>query len=105
AALPRRVATAGRVLVLARAALTAVLVVRLFHVDSRLLASRWLAEHVPVGSTVDVIANSAGYAPSAPPGLTLRLVPTLSREMAPADRFAEDAARYPAERAPRVGRS
>jgi hypothetical protein len=83
--------------VAARAALGAVLVVRLFFVDSRLLAARWLAANVPPGTTVDLIANSAGYAPKAPPGLTLRLVPTLSREMAPADRFAEAAARYPPE--------
>jgi hypothetical protein len=97
ASLPRRVAPAVRGLVAARAAVAAVLVVRLFFVDSRLLAARWLAANVPPGSSVDLITNSAGYAPSAPPGLTLRLVPTLSREMAPADRFAEAAARYPAE--------
>jgi hypothetical protein len=96
-ALPRRVASVARPLVAARAALATALVVRLFFVDSRLLASRWLAANVPAGSTVDLIANSAGYAPSAPPGLTLRLVPTLSREMAPADRFAEAAERYPSE--------
>jgi hypothetical protein len=97
ASLPRRVAPAVRGLVAARAAVAAVLVVRLFFVDSRLLAARWLAANVPPGSSVDLITNSAGYAPSAPPGLTLRLVPTLSREMAPADRFTEAAARYPAE--------
>jgi hypothetical protein len=97
AALPARVGRVARPLVAARAALGAVLIVRLFFVDSRLLAARWLAAHVPPGTTVDLIANSTGYAPSAPPGLTLRLVPTLSREMAPADRFAEAAARYPSE--------
>jgi hypothetical protein len=96
-ALPRRVASVARPLLAARAALATALVVRLFFVDSRLLASRWLAANVPAGSTVDLIANSAGYAPSAPPGLTLRLVPTVSREMAPPDRFAEAAARYPSE--------
>lgn len=100
AALPHAVARVARPLVAARAALGAVLVVRLFFVDSRLLAARWLAAHVPPGTTVDLIANAEGYAPSAPPGLGLRLVPTLSREMAPADRFAEAAARYPPEGAP-----
>ena len=89
-----RRAAAG--LLLARAALGAVLVVRLFYVDARRLATRWIEENVP-GSTVDLIANVPGYAPTLPPGRTLRVVPTLSREMAPADRFAEAAARYPAE--------
>jgi len=46
---------------------------------------------------VDLIANHVGYAPQLPPGLTLRLVPTLSREMAPRERFEEAASRYPAE--------
>ena len=99
-ALPRPVARVAAPLVAARAALAAVLVVRLFFVDSRLLAARWLAANVPAGTSIDLIANAAGYAPSAPPGLTMRLVPTLSREMAPADRFAEAAARYPAEGGP-----
>ena len=91
---------AGTVLVLARAALGSVLVVRLFFVDSRLVAQRWIEQHVPTGATVDLIANNPGYAPSLPPGRNLRVVPTLSREMAPPDRFAEAAARYPAEAAP-----
>lgn len=91
---------AGAVLVLARAALGSVLVVRLFFVDSRLAAQRWIEEHMPAGATVDLIANNPGYAPALPPGRTLRVVPTLSREMAPADRFAEAAARYPAEASP-----
>lgn len=90
-----RRAAAG--LVLARAALGALLVVRLFYVDSRRLAASWIEQHVPVGATVDLIANVPGYAPSLPPGRTLRVVPTLSREMAPADRFGEAAARYPHE--------
>src|SRR5712691_48551 len=101
AALPSAAARhAGAVLVLARAALGSVLVVRLFFVDSRLAARRWIEEHVPAGSTVDLIANNPGYAPALPPGRSLRVVPTLSREMAPADRFAEAAARYPAEASP-----
>ena len=91
---------AGTVLVLARAALGSVLVVRLFFVDSRLAAQRWIEEHVPAGATVDLIANNPGYAPALPPGRTLRVVPTLSREMAPADRFTEAAGRYPAEASP-----
>jgi hypothetical protein len=91
---------AGAVLVLARAALGSVLVVRLFFVDSRFAAQRWIEEHVPAGATVDLIANNPGYAPAMPPGRTLRVVPTLSREMAPADRFTEAAARYPAEASP-----
>ncbi len=93
----RRAAT---VLVLARAALGSALVVRLFFVDSRLAAQRWIEAHVPAGATVDLIANNPGYAPSLPPGRSLRVVPTLSREMAPPDRFAEAAARYPAEASP-----
>jgi hypothetical protein len=86
--------------VLARAILGSLLVVRLFFTDSRREAERWIAAHVPAGSTVDLIANHAGYAPTLPEGLTLRLVPTLSREMAPKDRFVEAAARYPAEASP-----
>jgi hypothetical protein len=92
----RRVATGA---VLARAALASLLVVRLFHVDSRRLATRWIADHVPPRETIDLIANNPGYAPSVPPGRTLRVVPTLSREMAPIERFREAAARYPEESA------
>jgi hypothetical protein len=92
----RRVA-AG--LVLARAALASLLVVRLFFVDSRARATRWMEAHVPPGAAIDLIANNPGYAPAAPAGRTLRIVPTLSREMAPAARFEEAAARYPAESA------
>ena len=100
-ALPSAVARrAGAVLVLARAALGSALVVRLFFVDSRLVAQRWIAEHVPPGATVDLIANNPGYAPSLPLGRNLRVVPTLSREMAPSDRFVEAARRYPAEASP-----
>jgi hypothetical protein len=97
AAVPRRALTA---LTGARAALGALLVVRLFYVDARAQAQRWMAAHVPPGETVDLIANNPGYAPSAPAGRALRVVPTLSREMAPPDRFAEAAARYPSEGAP-----
>jgi hypothetical protein len=97
AALPARIREPARWLVAARAALGAVLVVRLFFVDSRLVASRWLDAHTPPGATIDLIANAAGYAPPAPPGRTLRVVPTLSREMAPPERFQEAAARYPSE--------
>jgi hypothetical protein len=75
-------------------------VVRLFFVDSRLVARRWIEAHVPAGSTVDLITNNPGYAPEMPPGRTLRVVPTLGREMAPAARFTEAATRYPAEAAP-----
>jgi hypothetical protein len=101
AALPdRRVRRAAAGLVLARAALGAVLIVRLFYVDARRQATHWIERNVPVGVTVDVIANLPGYAPTLPPGRTLRVVPTLSREMAPAERFAETASRYPAEASP-----
>lgn len=93
--LPARRAAAS--LLLARAALGAVLVVRLFYVDARRQATRWIEQNVPAGATVDLIANVPGYAPTLPPGRTLRLVPTLSREMAPPDRFMEAAARYPGE--------
>ena len=93
----RRAGHVVRGAVLARAALGSLLVIRLFFTDSRREAARWIASHVPVGSTVDLIANHAGYAPSLPEGRTLRLVPTLSREMAPEARFAEAAARYPQE--------
>jgi hypothetical protein len=80
-------------LVLARAALASVLVVRLFFADSRDRAARWIAANVPAGETIDVIANNPGYGPVLPPG-RLRIVPTLSREMAPADRFRAAAAAY-----------
>jgi hypothetical protein len=99
AALPRPSARVVAPLVTARALLAALLVVRLFYVDSRIRAARWMDENVPPGATVDLIANAAGYAPSVPEGRTLRIVPTLSREMAPAERFREAAARYPAEAA------
>jgi hypothetical protein len=90
----RRLLTAA---VAARAAVAAVLVVRLFFVDSRIRAERWMERNVPPGATVDVITNHEGYAPRVPAGRHLRLLRTLSREMAPPERFAEAAARYPAE--------
>jgi hypothetical protein len=95
--------SAGRVVrgaLLGRALLGSLLVIRLFFVDSRREAARWILAQVPVGATVDLIANHPGYAPSLPEGRTLRLVPTLSREMAPPLRFAEAAARYPGEASP-----
>jgi hypothetical protein len=91
---PRR-AVAG--LVLARQGLAALLIVRLFFVDSRLRAEKWMSQNVPPGETVDLIANHAGYAPRVPEGRTLRIVPTLSREMAPPERFQEAARSYPAQ--------
>jgi MFS family permease len=97
AARARRLITAALV---ARAALAAVLVVRLFFVDSRLRAERWMEVHLPPGSTVDLITNHEGYAPRVPDGRQARLVRTLSREMAPPERFEEAARRYPAEAAP-----
>jgi hypothetical protein len=86
-------------LVLARAALGAVLVVRLFFVDSRYAAARWLDAHVPATTPLDLISNNPGYGPALPPGRA-RLVPTLSREMAPRDRFEAAAAAYRDEGAP-----
>jgi hypothetical protein len=97
-ALPERWRRLTGTLVLARAAVAALLVARLFHVDSRLLAARFLESRVPAGGRIDLIANSAGYGP-APRGREVRLVPTLSREMAPPERFAEAALRYPQEAA------
>src|SRR4029077_20755141 len=76
----------ARALIAARAALGALLVIRLFFVDSRLAATRWLEAHVPPGATVDVISNVPNYLPRPPEGRTFRVVPTLSREMAPPDR-------------------
>jgi hypothetical protein len=90
----RRLLTAA---VVVRTAVAAALVVRLFFVDSRLLAERWMAVHVPRGATVDLITNHEGYAPSVPEGRNTRLVRNLSREMAPPERFAEAAERYPSE--------
>jgi hypothetical protein len=107
AALALRAVPAPRVrapliaLVLARAALGAALVLRLFFVDSRLLAARWIEANVPAGDAIDLIANNPGYGPALPPG-RMRIVPTLSREMAPPDRFREAAAAYPGEAAPWV---
>jgi hypothetical protein len=86
-------------LVLARASLGSVLVLRLFFVDSRYAAARWIEAHVPAAETVDLIANNPGYGPPLPPG-RVRIVPTLSREMAPADRFRVAAAAYRRESAP-----
>jgi hypothetical protein len=85
--------------VLARAAFGALLVVRLFFVDSRYAAARWLETHVPAAAPVDLITNNPGYGPALPPGRA-RLVPTLSREMAPRDRFAAAAAAYREDGAP-----
>lgn len=90
----RRLVTAA---VAARAGLAALLVVRLFFVDSRLLAERWMAANVPVGATVDVITNHEGYVPRVPEGRNARLLRTLSREMAPPERFEEAASAYPSE--------
>ncbi len=84
----------------ARSALAAVLVVRLFFADSRLLAERWMEANVPRGATVDLITNHEGYAPRVPEGREARVVRTLSREMAPAERFEEAARRYPSEASP-----
>jgi hypothetical protein len=95
----RRTRAAAIVFVVLRLALGSALVVRLFFVDSRIAAARWLQAHVPPGATIDLIANNPGYAPTVPPDRAVRVVPTLSREMAPADRFSEAAARYPAEAA------
>jgi dolichyl-phosphate-mannose-protein mannosyltransferase len=86
-------------LVLARAAFGALLVVRLFFVDSRYGAARWLDAHVPATAPMDLIANNPGYGPAFPPGRA-RLVPTLSREMAPRERFEAAAAGYREEGAP-----
>jgi len=83
----------------ARSALAAALVVRLFFVDSRLRAERWMDVHVPRGATVDVITNHEGYVPRVPAGREARVVPTLSREMAPAARFEEAARAYPSQAA------
>jgi dolichyl-phosphate-mannose-protein mannosyltransferase len=96
---PRRTWAPLAGLVLARAALGAALVVRLFYVDSRYAAARWLEANVPATATVDLIANNPGYAPAVRPE-RLRIVPTLSREMAPPDRFVAAASAYRREGAP-----
>jgi len=93
----RRIAS---ILVTARAGLAALLVVRLFFVDSRRRAAEWMEAHVPAGASVDLITNHSGYVPAVPPGRSVRIVPTLSREMAPPERFVEAAARYRDEGAP-----
>jgi hypothetical protein len=84
----------------ARSAVAAALVLRLFFVDSRLQAERWMEANVPRGATVDVITNHEGYVPRVPEGRVTRVVRTLSREMAPAGRFEEAARAYPSEAAP-----
>jgi hypothetical protein len=86
-------------LVLARAALGTALVVRLFFVDSRYGAARWLEANVPADAAVDLIANNPGYGPALP-AARVRIVPTLSREMAPPDRFVAAASAYRSEGAP-----
>ncbi len=55
--------------------------------------------NVPPGSIVDVITNHEGYAPRVPEGREARVVRTLSREMAPPERFEEAARAFPAEAA------
>jgi len=85
--------------VVARLAAGTVLVDRLFLVDSRRMAARWLDANVPAGMAIDVITNHPGYAP-APSRHALRVVPTLSREMAPKERFEEAARAYPQAGAP-----
>jgi hypothetical protein len=97
--LPPRVRTPVTGLVVARAAVGAVLVLRLFFVDSRYGAARWLLGHVPGGQAIDLITNNPGYGPALEPGRA-RIVPTLSREMAPPDRFEAAAAAYRDEGAP-----
>jgi hypothetical protein len=97
--LPPRVRAPVTGLVVARAAVGAVLVLRLFFVDSRYAAGRWLETHVPAGQAIDLITNNPGYGPRLDPGRA-RVVPTLSREMAPSDRFAAAAAAYRGEGAP-----
>jgi hypothetical protein len=92
---PHRRAVAAALLL--RSALAAALVVRLFFVDSRILAERWMERNVPPGSTVDLVTNHEGYAPRVPEGRTARVARTLSREMAPAERFEAAARAYPAE--------
>ena len=91
----RRTRLVAQGALLVRTAAAALLVTRLFFVDSRILAARYLEANVPPGETVDLIANDVGYAPTLPEGRTLRRVSTLSREMAPVAVFVEAARRYP----------
>jgi hypothetical protein len=94
---PRRAVAA---LMVADAALGSALVVRLFFLDSRILAERWMEANVPPGATVDLITNHEGYAPRVPEGREARVVRTLSREMAPPEVFEKAARQYPTEAAP-----
>jgi MFS family permease len=84
----------------ANAGVASALVVRLFFVDSRLLAERWMETNVPYGAAVDLITNHEGYAPRIPEGREARIVRTLSREMAPPEVFEKAARQYPSEAAP-----
>ena len=54
---------------------------------------------MPPSAAVDLIANNPGYGPALPPE-RVRVVPTLSREMAPPDRFVAAASAYRAEGGP-----
>jgi hypothetical protein len=83
----------------ANAGLASALVVRLFFVDSRLLAERWIEANVPRGATVELITNHEGYAPRVPEGRTARVVRTLSREMAPPEVFDKAARDYTSQAA------
>ena len=59
--------------------------------------SRTEAQQYWAESHGKLIANNPGYAPAIPPGRTLRVVPTLSRDMPPPDRLAAAMASYPSE--------
>jgi hypothetical protein len=74
------------------------LLVRLFFVDSRLEASRWMVTRLAPQESWGLISNFPGYGPSLSGAASIPALRTLSRELAP-----ENATRSAAEEVARTG--